>query len=110
MKNKLLQASSTKNLGIAYAEAKIDKSMQELEMAVNNIASNPSSKIASIGEQEEMLLSQSSGPVIADYLQVPELAMEIQRAVWQVERSLQAKRELREEKQAIDTATKKPSQ
>ena len=38
-----------------------------------------------------MLLSKSDGIVIADCLDIPELAPEIERAVWQIERSIKAR-------------------
>ena len=55
---------------------------------------------------EQMLLTHSSGKLIAQTLEIPELEVEIDRAVKQVERSLAAKRELEEEKQEIESATK----
>lgn len=53
-----------------------------------------------------MVLSQSSGRLIAETVEVPELQIEIERAVAQVERSLAAREELVEEKREIESATK----
>lgn len=53
-----------------------------------------------------MLLSPSSGKVIADYLEVPELEAEIERAAWQVEKSLKARQDLKEEEEVSEAAGK----
>lgn len=55
-----------------------------------------------------MLLSASSGRLIADCLEAPELEQEIERAVHQIEGALKAKKELNEEKRAMDSATDQP--
>ena len=52
-----------------------------------------------------MLLSPTSGKVIADCLETPEIEQEIERAILQVERALKSKKELKEEKVSIDKAT-----
>ena len=57
-----------------------------------------------------MLLSNSSGQIIADYLDVPQLAAEVERAVWQVEKALKNKQELKDEKAELDAATTKQSE
>lgn len=56
--------------------------------------------------QERILLSKRDGKLIAGILEVPELEAELARAVWQVERSLRAEEELKEEKGEIESATK----
>lgn len=55
---------------------------------------------------ESMLLSASSGKLIAHCLDAPELEQEIERAVKQVEKALIAEKELMEERRSIDAATK----
>ncbi|KAL8837234.1 MAG: hypothetical protein Q9170_002607 [Blastenia crenularia] len=50
-------------------------------------------------DAERMLLAQSSGKLIADLVEVPELEEHIQRAVKQVEKALSAQRELKEEEE-----------
>ena len=42
---------------------------------------------------EQMLLSKADGILIADSLQIPELAPEVERAVWQIEREVKAQHE-----------------
>lgn len=51
-----------------------------------------------------MVLHKSNGSRIAEALQIPELKIELDRAVWQVEKALQAEKELKEEKTRLDTA------
>ena len=53
-----------------------------------------------------MLLTESSGKLIADLTEVPELGEHIQRAVKQVEKALRAKRVVEEEKGESDSVSK----
>lgn len=110
LKNNLVRTSPSRMLGIAYGAANMDTQLRDLRMLVNDIGSRPSGESLSKVKEEKMLLNGSSAQLIADYLMVPEVAVEIKRAVWQVERSLKAKQEYREEKQEIESATKKPGQ
>ena len=58
--------------------------------------------------EEVMLLSSHDGKVVAGGLEVPELALEIERAVHQVEGALRAEAELKRDKQSLDAATSSP--
>ncbi|KAL8737294.1 MAG: hypothetical protein Q9181_001818 [Wetmoreana brouardii] len=82
----------------------LDVSMKEIDSDAESILNkSPSSlgpKADAIGER--MLLTQSNGKTIADFMEVPELGEQIQRAVKQVERSLSAEKELQEEKEELD--------
>jgi hypothetical protein len=49
-----------------------------------------------------MVLHKSNGSRIAEALEIPELNIELDRAVWQVEKALQAEKELKEEKAKLD--------
>lgn len=86
----------------------MDRKLRDLDVEYDNISSKSSTEPTTPPQktEEELLLSRSSGALIADCLKVPELAVEIQRAVWQVERSLKAKRELQEEKAELESANK----
>ena len=53
---------------------------------------------------EQMLLSKADGILIADSLQIPELAPEVERAVWQVEREIKAQNKLDDEKSKLKPA------
>lgn len=50
---------------------------------------------------EQMLLSEADGILIADSLKIPELAPEVERAVWQVEREIKARKELDDDKSKL---------
>ena len=54
--------------------------------------------------EEQMILNASSHKVAAKTLNVPELALEVERAVWQVDRSLKKERMLDEEKRHMEAA------
>jgi len=52
--------------------------------------------------RETMVLHKSDGKRIAEALGVPELYVELDRAVWQVEKALQAEKDLEEEKAKLE--------
>ena len=85
----------------------MDKTMRELDKEMGSIRSGSSANSVLDNQKEKMLLSKSSAQLFAGDLDVPELAIEIERAVWQVERALKAQNELGEEKAELDAATKK---
>ncbi len=87
----------------------MDKTLWELGQELHSISSEPANEQVPGVKQEQMLLDQSSGKLLADYLDIPELAVEIKRAVWQVERSLKAKPKLGEERKELKQATNEPS-
>jgi len=49
-----------------------------------------------------MVLHNSDGKRISEVLEIPELYVELDRAVWQVEKALEAEKELKEEKERLD--------
>jgi len=53
--------------------------------------------------EETMVLHESDGKRIAETLDIPELYVELDRAVWQVENTLRAQRELKKEKTELDS-------
>lgn len=73
-----------------------------------NSASEPKSAkdrdILEIESDERMLLQPHDGKRIAEALEIPEIEVEIERAVTQVQQSLKARRELEEEKEDLDSA------
>ena len=107
LENKLIELYPSEVLRMAYIEAEMDKTMGKLDKEMDSIRSGSSIDSVSDNQKERMLLSTSSGQLFARHLDVPELAIEIERAVWQVERALKAQNELREEKVELDVATKK---
>lgn len=60
--------------------------------------------------EERMLLDHSSGRLLARILKAPELAVEVERAVRQVQRVLSARAQLSEEKQEIEAAATRETQ
>ncbi len=111
MNKDIVKISPSKLLRTAYTEAMMDMKMRELIVGVENVGSSARQDHTLREVEEKLLLSQSSGQLIADYVEIPELAAEIQRAVWQVERSLKAQQDLREEKDDLESANKtNPSQ
>ena len=71
----------------------------------NNQGSNDSSR-----EDDALILHKSDGKRIAQALEMPELDIELDRAVWQVERALTAEKELRKEKADLAEANAKPTE
>lgn len=54
--------------------------------------------------QDSMLLKSWNGKLLAEQFELPEMEVEIERAVEQVEKSIQAAAELKEEKTNLDEA------
>lgn len=52
-----------------------------------------------------MLLDRWNSKLIAKALETPELEVELERAIWQVETMLKSQQELKEEKEELDKAT-----
>ncbi|KAL8939345.1 MAG: hypothetical protein Q9216_003409 [Gyalolechia sp. 2 TL-2023] len=105
--NRLLKLTSSPNLDIAYTEGELDVSMKELDSEAESVLEKPAGghRASTINaEAERMLLVQSSGKYLADLMDVPELEEHVQRAVKQVEKSLSAKQELKEEKEELKRA------
>lgn len=114
MENQLIKQSPSSILDIAYEIQSFEKTLKNLDAEYKAIESESESDDKEAfsnnmnKDTETMLLSASSGRLIADSLEAPELEQEIERAIHQVEGTLKAKRELNEEKQAIDSATEQP--
>ena len=102
---KLMRITPSEILRIAYVQATMDKTLEELRQEVHGRAAEPIKPTSADPEPERLLLGERSGEVIADYLDCPEVAAEIKRAVWQIKRSLRAKQDLKEEKADIQAAT-----
>lgn len=93
MRNNLIKFSPSVALGAAYAEASIDTSLKQLEAGMTVPGSEASKEAGANETQERMLLSKSSGKDIAKYLEVPEVEVEIERAIWQIKRSINSNEE-----------------
>lgn len=66
----------------------MDKTIKQIEDEVKRLGVNTPFSAESTATNEYMLLSRSSGAIIASHLEIPEIQMEIDRAVWQVERAI----------------------
>ena len=96
-------------LRMAYLESAIDKTLDDIRLEAKSTGSDASSDAVAGVQQEKMLLSKSSGSHLARYTEIPELAMEVERAVWQVEKSLRSKQELEKERKELESAGQKGS-
>lgn len=105
----ILQPSSV--LDTAYAVSSMGLSVTKLEKEFKALkTAQEGSQSTSIQPQESaehMLLSQGDSIFIADCLNIPELAPEVERAVWQVERSIEARAQLRDENEKLEAKKEK---
>jgi hypothetical protein len=69
-----------------------------------DVTSLPGKQNSSGSVEEKMVLHVSDGKRIAEELGIPDLYVEIDRAVWQVEKALAAKEALKQEKGSLDSA------
>ncbi|RDW79610.1 hypothetical protein BP6252_04248 [Coleophoma cylindrospora] len=92
--NKLLTIQPSKILDDIYASGE--------SPFIPTPALEQGSTTTSGSEAEKMLIHKSTGKKIAEVLKVPELEMELDRAVWQVEKAISAEAELKREKKDLD--------
>jgi molecular chaperone DnaK (HSP70) len=57
------------------------------------------------GKEDVMVLQRWNGKLIAERFELPEMEVEIERAVEQVEQKIKSAKELKEEKEEIEKAT-----
>ncbi|KAL8654720.1 MAG: hypothetical protein Q9210_001338 [Variospora velana] len=101
--------TTSPTLELAYSKCSLDVSLKQLDQEAERTRERPSDNTSYIEpdvKAERMLLTSSSGRLVADMVDVPELEEHIHRAVKQVEKSLKAKEELYEEKRELDSANK----
>ena len=95
MKNKLFESCPSTVLDTAYAVNTIGASVAKLEQDLKGFSmerhGSQQAKAQPLEPPEQMLLSKADGILIADCLQVPEIAPEVERAVWQIEREIRAR-------------------
>jgi len=94
--NKLIKTKPSKILDELYATGK--RPFDSGPLSSSEVSS-------SSGEEEKMLLHKSDGKRISEALGIPELDVELDRAVSQVEKALKAEKELKEEKKELDKAS-----
>ena len=94
-------------LDTAYAIKRIGLSLKGIDRAIKGMGEQGTIQSDSMSEKyqlpEQMLLSRSDGALIASCLEIPELGPEVERAVWQVERSIKGQTMLKEEKAELES-------
>ena len=100
MKNRLFEKRPSSVLDTAYAISSIGVSLRNLQQDLN---ASPQAITPAKVPAEQMLLSKADGILIADSLQIPELAPEVERAVWQIEREIKAQDKSDDEKPKLES-------
>jgi hypothetical protein len=108
VENQLFELAPSSVLDTAYAVQKIGVSLTDVEKEIQGLRDRRA-KATSPGDvapelSERMLLSGSDGTLISKCLDIPEIGPEVERAVWQVERSIKPDKELAEEKHELEKA------
>ncbi|KAL8789426.1 MAG: hypothetical protein Q9213_001183 [Squamulea squamosa] len=107
--NHLLRFTGSSKLDLAYEAGGLDLAMKQLDWDVEKVLRGSPDAISesnSVKAGETMLLTESSGRLVSELADVPELEEQVQRAVKQVEKALRAQKELLEEKQDLDNVKK----
>jgi hypothetical protein len=94
LENKLITAKPSQILDELYAQQKPSDA-------------DKISSAQSPANEEKMVLRKSDTKPFAEALGIPELHIELERAVWQVEKALRAEKELKEEKTELDSVQAK---
>ncbi|KAI4288448.1 MAG: hypothetical protein L6R35_002288 [Caloplaca aegaea] len=105
-KSSVLLPGLSRLVTLESLDASLKKIDQEAERIRERPSDNNTSDIEPDVKAERMLLTSSSGRLVADMVDVPELEEHIHRAVKQVEKSLKAKEEWNDEKRELDNANK----
>jgi hypothetical protein len=96
LENRLISTKPSKVLDELYSSGKGPFDAGSISGSANSSNSAP---------EEKMLLHKSDGKRISEALGIPELNIELGRAVWQVEKALKAERGLKDEKKNLDSAS-----
>jgi hypothetical protein len=102
LENKLITTKPSKILDELYSTG-------EQPFDAQSVSSSEES-LSSTQKEEKMLLHKSNGKRIAEALGIPELDVELDRAVWQVERALKAEEQLKDRKKELDRASADPNE
>lgn len=109
MTNQLIEFSRSKILDEIYKLQKLDRSLETMKSHFKAIQSLTESEIAPSESPkppgETMLLSPSSGMLIAECLEFPEIEQEVERAIKQVGEFLRAQKEVEGEKARRSVST-----
>ncbi|KAI9830907.1 MAG: hypothetical protein M1819_005289 [Sarea resinae] len=102
LENKLLKPAPSPELDNLYPSDPPSDKAKEAKYTGDRAGDNVD---ALYDKEEVMLLRKHSGEAISNSLDIPELRGELERAIHQVEASLKAQKELKEEKRHMDGAT-----
>lgn len=97
-----MKATPSKILDDLYSNGK-----QPFDPALAKGTAKSSTAKDGVDVEERMVLHKSNGKRIAEALKIPELDVELDRAVWQVEKALREKHELKEEQRDLKAANSK---
>lgn len=92
--------------GVGSTSASPERSTTDSGNLVSAPKSEQSQGTTEIQSDEKTLLHPNDGKRVAETLELPEIEVEIDRAVLQVQQSLKARQELKEEKRDLDSAVK----
>ena len=112
MRNNLVKQTSSPRLDAMYATGLIHPTRQasrEAEKPSEDDVERVSRVVAeqTQGDAEEvMVLQKWNGKLLAEAFELPEMEVEIERAVEQVEKSIGEERRLREEKREVERRAK----
>ena len=108
LKNRLVKPNPSWMLDATYGVGTTSASPARKATDSGNLVSAPKSEQNQVNleiqSDEKMLLHPNDGKRIAEILELPEIEVEIERAVIQVQQSLRARQELKEEKRDLDSA------
>ncbi|EEY18257.1 conserved hypothetical protein [Verticillium alfalfae VaMs.102] len=100
VKNKLLDLSPSKKLDQVYTPLLPAAPIKPSKPASGNQVGEPN-EVA----DEKVILSQKDGKKIVDVLDLPELEVEMERAIWQIERAKEAEQEAQKQNAPDQTPT-----
>lgn len=112
LENSCLVSRSSSTLDELYAAGLMNRTRQKTRNApvptkdqVQHVAELINDQTNN-GTEDVMLLQGWNGKLIAERFELPEMEVEVERAVEQVEKGIKAKEELLEEKQEIEAAAR----
>ncbi|KAI1503097.1 mitochondrial K+-H+ exchange-related-domain-containing protein [Biscogniauxia marginata] len=106
--NNLLAVAPSKVLDTIYPPL-LPSSPSPTQSATNSNSKQPPPSETKLPEEEKMLLSQGNRHQLVKALEIPELAVELERAIWQVEHAIGRGREEKSKADASSAISKSPN-
>ena len=120
LQSKLLKSVPSSELdevytaGLMYPSREISRNApvpsREQAEDISNIIEERTNDGSKDGSKDVMVLQRWNGKLIAERFRLPEMEVEIERAVEQVEQAIKGREELLEEKRELERATAAPGQ